>query len=155
MNTRVKLAIAVVTLAAATPAAAQTVMAAKPETIATALRDAGYRAELTKDGGGDPLIKSSASGVSFSIFFYNCTANKDCSTVQFHAGFNQPGITLDKINSWNARHRFGRGYLDDEKDPRIEMDVDLDKGGMSNALFKANLDTWESLLGEFQKMIDF
>ncbi len=155
MNTRMKMAMAVAALIATTPAAAQTVTATRPETIAAVLRDAGYRAELTKDDSGDPLIKSSASGASFSVFFYNCTANKECSTVQFYAGFKQPGMTLDKINSWNASHRFGRAYLDDEKDPRIEMDVDLDKGGMSGALFKANLDTWESLLGEFQKTIGF
>lgn len=138
-----------------TPAAGQTVDAAKPETVVTALREAGYRAVLEKDTSGDPLVKSGAAGVDFSVYFYNCTANKACRTVQFYAGFVKKGVTLDTINKWNSTHRFARGYLDDEKDPRIEMDVDLDHGGVSSALFKANLATWESLLGEYQKAIDF
>ncbi|KQM66784.1 hypothetical protein ASE65_01495 [Sphingomonas sp. Leaf16] len=137
------------------PAMAQTVVATKPETVMTALRDAGYRAVLSKDNVGDPVIKSGAAGVDFSVLFYNCTEHKDCKTVQFYAGFVKKGLTLDTMNKWNASHRFARVYLDDEKDPRIEMDLDLDDGGISTALFKANIATWESLLGEFQTAIDF
>jgi len=142
-------------LVAGVPAAAQTVQATRPETIMKALQDAGYRATLSKDNGGDPLIKSGAAGVDFSVLFYNCTENKDCKTIQFYAGFVKKGLTLETMNKWNTNHRFARAYLDDEKDPRIEMDLDLDNGGMSAALFKANIATWESLLGDFQKAIDF
>ncbi len=139
----------------AQPAAAQNVDATRPETIVAALREAGYRAVLDKDNSGDPMVKSGAAGVDFSVYFYNCTANKACKTVQFHAGFVKKGVTLDTINTWNATHRFARAYLDDEKDPRIEMDVDLDHGGLPTKLFQANLATWDSLVGEFQKTIDF
>ena len=142
-------------MVASVPAAAQTVQATRPETVVKVLQEAGYRATLSKDKDGDPVVKSGAAGVDFSVLFYNCTDNKACKTVQFHAGFVKKGVTLDTINKWNATHRFARGYLDDEKDPRIEMDVDLDDGGLSGALFKANLATWDSLLGEFQKAIDF
>ncbi len=139
----------------AQPAAAQNVDATRPETIVAALREAGYRAVLDKDNSGDPMVKSGAAGVDFSVYFYNCTATKACKTVQFHAGFVKKGVTLDTINTWNATHRFARAYLDDEKDPRIEMDVDLDHGGLPTKLFQANLATWDSLVGEFQKTIDF
>lgn len=155
MNAWGKRAVAVAAMGAAVPATAQTVQGTRPETIMTALRDAGYRAALSKDNVGDPVIKSGAAGVDFSVLFYNCTEHKDCKTVQFYAGFVKKGVSLDTMNTWNAEHRFGRAYLDDEKDPRIEMDLDLDKGGMSSALFQANLATWESLLGDFQKAIDF
>lgn len=155
MNPWIKLAIGAAAATAALPAAAQTVQATKPDTVMTALRNAGYRAMLSKDNVGDPVIKSGAAGVDFSVLFYNCTEHKDCKTVQFYAGFVKKGVTLDTINKWNAEHRFARVYLDDDKDPRIEMDLDLDSGGMSPGLFKANIATWESLLGEFQKAIDF
>ncbi|WP_242415370.1 YbjN domain-containing protein [Sphingomonas panni] len=155
MNAWGKLAIGVAAMVASVPAAAQTVQGTEPETIMTALREAGYRAALSKDNVGDPVIKSGAAGVDFSVLFYNCTEHKDCKTIQFYAGFVKKGRSLDTMNKWNAEHRFGRAYLDDEKDPRIEMDLDLDKGGMSSALFKANIATWESLLGDFQKAIDF
>ena len=150
-----KPAIAAAAMVAGVPAAAQTVQATNPGTIVTALRDAGYRATLSTDSVGDPVVKSGAAGVDFSVLFYNCTEHKDCKTVQFYAGFVKKGLTLDTMNEWNAEHRFARAYLDHEKDPRIEMDVDLDKGGMSSALFQANIATWESLLGDFQKAIDF
>lgn len=150
-----KLAIMATAMVAAVPAAAQTVQATQPETIIRALQDAGYRATLSKDNDGDPLIKSGAAGVDFSVLFYNCTANKDCKTVQFYAGFVKKGLTLETMNQWNASHRFARAYIGDDKDPRIEMDLDLDDGGISAALFKANIATWESLLGDFQKAIDF
>ncbi len=142
-------------LVGATPAVAQTVSGARPDSVAAALREAGYRAELTKDDSGDPLIKSSASGASFLLLFYNCKENKDCSTVQFFAGFKKSGVTLQQLNDWNTQYRFGRAYLTKEGSARIEMDVDLDKGGMSSALFIANVKTWEALLADFQKAIDY
>jgi hypothetical protein len=33
------------------------------------------------------------------------------------------------------------------------MDVNLDKGGMSPALFRDNLEVWVAILGEFRKRI--
>lgn len=155
MNAWGKIAIATAAMVASAPAAAQMVQATKAETVVKALQEAGYRATLSKDNVGDPVVKSGAAGVDFSVLFYNCTENKDCKTVQFYAGFVKKGLTLDAMNKWNASHRFARAYLDDEKDPRIEMDLDLDNGGISPALFKANIATWESLLGDFQKAIDF
>jgi hypothetical protein len=59
---------------------------------------------------------------------------------QLYAGLVKKGVTLDTINKRNSARRFARDYLD-EKDPRIEMDVDLDHGGMSSALFEAKLAT--------------
>ncbi len=155
MNAWGKWVVTLAAMVASVPAAAQTVQATRPETVVKALQEAGYRATVSKDKDGDPIVKSGAAGVDFSVLFYNCTEHKDCKTVQFYAGFVKKGLSLDTMNKWNAEHRFGRAYLDDEKDPRIEMDLDLDKGGMSSALFQANITTWESLLGDFQKAIDF
>jgi hypothetical protein len=140
----------------AVPAAAQTVKAQDPQSLVAALQAAGYAAKLGTDKGGDPMITSGASGTNFQIFFYNCTANKDCATVQFHAGYDlksSPG--LEKINAWNSSQRFGRAYLDKEGDPIVEMDVDLDDGGMSRALFIDNMEFWTSLLGKFERHIGY
>src|SRR3712207_8625479 len=43
---------------------------------------------------------------SFQIYFYNCTGNKACATIQFHAGYDlKTPVTLEKINDWNSTKR--------------------------------------------------
>lgn len=138
------------------PAHAQLVRAQDPQTVVDAMQGAGFAAKLGVDRLGDPKIDSSASGTRFTVFFYNCTANKDCATVQFHSGFDlQTPVTLEQINEWNRSQRFGRAYLDKENDPVIEMDVDLDDGGLSRALFEDNLEFWTSVLGKFERHIGY
>lgn len=135
-------------------AQAQLVSAKKPETLVQALQAAGYSAKLEKDPTGDPMIKSAVNGHPFRIVFYGCKANENCATVTFAAGFDKKSATgLDSINEWNRKNRFGRAYLDDEGDPLLGMDVDLDDGGMSRALFTDNLEFWTAVTGAFQKHI--
>ncbi len=140
------------TMAAATPAAAQVV--ASGDSIASVLRDRGYQAELTKDSDGDPMIRSGAGGSKFIILFMGCTNNKGCTSIQFYAGFKSSGSTsVGKMNDWNRTKRFARGYIDNDGDPVVEMDIDLDEGGMSRALFQDNLAVWVAALDAFKKHI--
>lgn len=145
--------LAAAALLAAMPAAAQTIAAADPESIAGVLRAEGYKAELTTGKNGSPVIESAAEGSKFLVFFYDCTEGRNCKTIQFFIGFTQPVVGLDRINEWNKAHRFGRAYIDREGDPVVEMDVDLDKGGMPRALFVANLDTWMSIVAKFGEFV--
>ena len=137
-------------------AQAQMVRAQDPSTLAQALQQAGYAARIGIDRVGDPRITSSVSGTSFEILFYNCTANKDCATVQFHSGYDlQTSPSLQQINDWNSKKRFGRAFLDKENDPILEMDLDLDDGGISPELFIDNVEFWASVLGEFESHIGY
>ncbi|HEX5183662.1 MAG TPA: YbjN domain-containing protein [Allosphingosinicella sp.] len=141
--------------ASAVPAGAAMVRAQDPQSVVAALQKAGYRARLDTDKTGDPVVRSASSGTDFSVFFYNCTDHKDCRTVEFYSGYHldKNPVGLDKMNDWNRTMRFGRAYLDDQKDPVLEMDVDLDAGGMSDDLFKDNLDYWTSVMSRFEKHI--
>jgi hypothetical protein len=146
--------IAIAAAGMAVPAQAQLVSAGKPDTLVKALQAAGYSAKLEKDSGGDPMIVSAVNGHPFRIVFYGCKANKDCATITFAAGFDKKSETsLATINEWNRKNRFGRAYLDDEGDPILGMDVDLDDGGLSRALFTDNLEFWTAVTGAFQKHI--
>ena len=61
--------------------------------------------------------------------------------MQFFVGYAEPkAASLTQVNKWNAEHRFGRAYLADSGSARIEMDVNLDEGGMSQALFEDSLE---------------
>jgi hypothetical protein len=150
------LAIAAVAGAWALPAQAQMVRGQDPGTLVSALQKGGYAAKLGTDKVGDPMITSGVNGTTFQIFFYNCTSNKNCATVQFHSGYDlTKPVGLERINEWNRSQRFGRAYLDKEDDPILEMDVDLDDGGLSPALFIDNIEFWSSILGNFEKHIGY
>jgi len=140
----------------AAPAEAQMVKAQDPQSLVRALQGAGYAAKLGTDKVGDPMITSGVNGTTFQIFFYNCTDHKACATVQFHSGYDlQTSPSLDQINEWNRGQRFGRAYLDKENDPILEMDVDLDDGGVAPLLFIDNIEFWASILSNFEKHIGF
>ena len=138
------------------PPAAQNIMASNPQDIAAKLQDFGYRTELTKDEQGDPKIKSSAGGANFSVYFYGCDNNVDCTSIQLSAGFDlDAGTTLEVINEWNAGKRYGKVYLDDEKDPYIEMDIELEGAGIPVETFRMNMETWDKIVADFQTHIDW
>mgnify|MGYP005996566675 CR=1 FL=1 len=128
---------------------------ADPAQIAKVMRDAGYKAEIVRSEGEDPFIKSASNGQVFVVVFYGCRKGADCKTVQFYSGFTLDAkpVDLERINEWNANNRFGRAYRDDEGDVAIEMDVDLEDGGMSEELFKDNLEYWDAISGEFSASV--
>lgn len=144
---------ALVALAIGGAAQAEAVSATNPQSVATAMQNAGYKATLTKDNTGDPLINSSSGGSNFSVFFFGCTKNVDCRTIQFFAGYTDRKPTLSQMNDWNSKKRFARGYIADSGAARVEMDVDLDDGGMSTKLFEDNLEFWVSIMAAFEKHI--
>ena len=150
------LALAAALVAWAAPAAAENVRPQDPGSLVRALLAGGYAAKLGVDKVGDPMITSGVAGTTFQIFFYNCTAHKECATVQFHSGYHlTTPVSLEMINEYNRSQRFGRAYLDKENDPILEMDVDLDDGGVSSLLFIDNIEFWASVLGRFEKHIGY
>ena len=138
------------------PANAESVRAQDPGTLVRALQQAGYVAELGDDMVGDPKISSVVAGTTFQIFFYNCTNHANCATVQFHSGYDlRVPITLELLNQHNQEQRFARAYLDKEDDPILAMDIDLDDGGISPALFVDNLEFWATVLQDFERRIGY
>lgn len=139
----------------AQPLAAENVDATEPDKLARIIRDLGYRAQLDRDGVGDPMIRSSVGGVEFGIYFFGCMDNADCRTLLFKAGYDlADGATPDVVESWNEDMLFGRAYLDDEGDPWIEMAVNL-HGGVSRLNFEDTYDWWEIVLDDFERHIEF
>lgn len=90
--------------------------------LADLLQELGYRAMLSTDGSGDPLILSSADGSDFRIYFYGCSNGQACKTIQFSRGYDMDqGMSLEQVNTWNREYRFGKVYLDDEAEPFSEL----------------------------------
>ncbi|WP_426267764.1 YbjN domain-containing protein [Sphingomonas sp. LHG3443-2] len=134
----------------------------EPQTVANWLQAEGYRAAIDpnkeeKEPSVGPIIRSSEGGVSFNIFFYNCTRKTKCEDVQFYVGWNygdekQPSAQL--INQWNAQKRFTKAYLDNDGDPTLEMDVLFTNGKLDEASWRENFDIFVDALGEFQQSLN-
>ena len=135
-----------------TPAATGNVTA-EVQSIVRALQRAGYKALVKKDEDGAPFVESGQGGNRFLVFFYGCEEGLNCDTVQFYAGFDDHKADLAKINSWNAENRFGRAYLSEKGSARIEMDVDLEDGGVSPALFEDNVEYWVAAMSKFASFV--
>ena len=134
-------------------AAAQGIDATDPEAIAALLRAEGYTARVGADSHGDPKIDSGSQGADWILFFYGCTENRDCQSVQFYAGFDlAEGLPVERLNDWNRGNRFGRAYADADGDPIIEFDVNL-AGGVSEANLRDTVGLWSAVLRGFMRHI--
>lgn len=125
--------------------------------LASVFQQAGFRATLSADSVGDPMIESSAQGVNFRVIFYGCDSSepKRCDSLMFRVGFNKGGtLRYEQINQWNRSRRYGMAYLDDEMDPWLEMNV-LISGGVSEANLLEQTKTWDNRLGHFLRHIDW
>ncbi|MEM6487587.1 MAG: YbjN domain-containing protein [Pseudomonadota bacterium] len=146
---------AALAVAVAAPAGAQTFSRTNGDILAGMLSDLGYRAELTSDDRGDPLVHSSTGGVNFSIYFYGCSDNKDCTSIQYAAGFENDGNRDQAMmNNWNMTKRFGTAYVSDNGDVWLEYDINMD-GGITRANMEDTLGLWEDVLGQFTSHIGF
>lgn len=133
--------------------AAQMVTAQNPQSVAKVLQDAGYKAQMSKDNGGDPMITSGHSGKTFVVLFFGCEKNVKCTSIQFYTGYTGTKADPAKVNAWNDERRFGRGSIDKDGDLVVRMDVDLDMGGMSAALFKDHVDIWAVVMDKFAAQV--
>lgn len=123
--------------------------------VAEVLQSVGYRAELTEDGVGDPLVLTTMSGVNVQIFFYNCTDEGRCEDLQFSAGFDLPdGVEQSVMDDWNRNKRFGRAHLDEENDPYLKVDLQVGPGGTPE-LIAGYVTTMEAVIAGFTEHIDF
>ena len=139
----------IASLLAANPLCAANVTADLDQ-IADVLRENGYQAKLQGEG-KDRSIKTGMAGYNFIILPFSCDENgDDCKSVQFYTAFAaDTDPTLEEMNNYASENRFGRVYLDQDGDPAIEMDIDLEAGGMSEALFMDNLAYWEAIMVNF------
>lgn len=109
-------------------------------------------AELGTDDVGDPNIIGRINGTKYGIYFYGCSNGRDCTALQFSAGWSGVETNLTEINAWNRDNRLAKAFLDNDGDPRLEMDINAEHG-----ITRANLDNsfewWQICLREFSSQI--
>ncbi|MCP2040905.1 hypothetical protein L1281_001495 [Neisseria sp. HSC-16F19] len=140
---------------AAPLAAAQTVGlldGSQPQSMLSAVQQFGS-AELVTDSDGDPRINAQAEETRYTVFFYDCTAGKQCRSVQFSASWKQPQApSAETLNRWNRDKRFGQAYLDAEQDPTLAWDINL-AHGISAANWQDTVATWIDTMGQYSTFL--
>ncbi len=148
------LAMATIASLAAVPAHAELVNASNPATIKAIVESQGWPATLVSKPGDDPYIESNRNGLKFLVLFMNCIEGRNCKTLQYYMGFSDAKqVPLEKFNQWNKEKRFARAYRDDEGDPVLEMDVDVDFNGIPRENIGETFNTWSSLMDTFREFI--
>ncbi|PQM29454.1 YbjN domain-containing protein [Sphingopyxis lindanitolerans] len=138
----------------ATPAQAELVNAKNPATIKAIIESQGWPATLVTKADADPYIESNRNGIKFLVIFMNCEDHQNCKTMQYYMGFSDAkDVSLDRFNQWNREKRFARGYKDDEGDPVLEMDVDVDFAGIPRENVADSFNTWASLMDSYREFI--
>jgi hypothetical protein len=146
----IRMGMAAALILAATQAHAQ-VIVATPEAITAELKARGYKAERLENPQA-VQIRTADSGVPVTITFYNCKQGQSgCTTVGLYTGFTDVHPSVERINAWNAENRWIRAYVDKVGDPVIEMDVNLDYGGVGRDLFWDNMATFFGMVAKFRK----
>jgi Putative bacterial sensory transduction regulator len=147
----VRIVTATLALAFASSAVAQTL--AMPnggmtyDDVAAWLREHGKDATMSTDSLGNKRVASSADGVKFFVYLFDCK-NDRCGSIQFATGPHSSAsgkLELERINEWNKTKRWARAYLNGPNSLWLEADFDLVPGG-SYELLNDEMATWQKAL---------
>jgi hypothetical protein len=120
--------------------------------VASALKHAGYPADLIGDRAGSPLIRSSTGKVLFNVLFYQCDSQLRCASIEFIAEYRRRGVLPATIATWNREKHFGRAFQDRNGMAWVAMDVETSHGIATEAL-DANISRWITVLNAFESFL--
>lgn len=139
-------------VAATTSASASGLVdATNPQVIRDIIAGFGS-AELGKDSKGDPKITGRMDGNSYTVFFYGCQNGNNCDDIQFNAGWSKKGLSLEDLNNWNLKKRYGKVFIDSVGDPILQMTVNIDYG-VSRKNLEDSISWWKRSFSDFDKML--
>ena len=155
MNVIIKFATAAV-FSLPSLASAQMLVASNPDSLVEFFVEEGADVESTVDNAGDPKLKVEYYGSDFVLYFYDCTDNVDCKSIQFFSGYKTEGsVRKSKVNEWNSENRFARAYISESGSARIEHDLYLGNAGIDADDFAVLVSKWTKAEGEFEEFIDW
>ncbi len=130
------------------------ITATRPGSIVLVARGFGS-ADLGKDSDGNPQIEGRVNGYRYFIYFFGCTANKNCTDIQLASAFTPTKKpTVKVMNDYNSSFRFGQAWLDKEGDANIAISIEMD-GGITKKNLEEWFKRWEKVLTDFTDLIGF
>jgi hypothetical protein len=150
---QIVISLGAIAMLSAAPASAKNVVA-DVDQIAAVMKTDGKQAEI-KTAKSERYVSAVAAGYTYAILPFGCDdAGKNCKSVQFFIAFNpDTSPSLEAMNEYARTKRWGRIYLDKDGDPAMEFDLDLEQGGMSEALFLDNVAYWEAIVEGYSKWV--
>jgi hypothetical protein len=136
---------------------ASNVTSFNPQTIVTALQDAGYKAVLGKDDDGDPYIDTAAGGNNIRIAMTDCKDHQSCTTTEF-VGVWDCSASIDKCQK-------ALTDINNEESPEKAISENggktvatfyyliYDDVGISEALFKRNFEAFTFYNSKFSALV--
>lgn len=133
------------------PTSAGLITARDPQTVIDELGKLGYPGKVSTFDGDRPSISVRIAGFDTYIDFYNCAEDMtNCDTLLFSATDDlASGTTPDKANQWNTDKIVGRVWLDDNKDPTIDLSLST-FSGVSADVFDRTIKMWADYLDSFR-----
>jgi hypothetical protein len=123
-----------------------------PDTLVKALQDAGYKAKLSKDDDGDPLIETAAGGEAVTIHFAGCTKAQSCDQIEFATIWNcekEKKACTESAAKWNGDENFSHAIMVNEF-AVLYYHLLLDQQGISPALFIRSFELFANDMMSFE-----
>lgn len=111
------------------------------------LSDAGYTpTEAVVQTNGAVRARISMGDIPVQVFLSGTGGD-----LQLYAGF-RGRVTFQAINEWNREQRFSHAYLDKDRDPVIESDLDI-RGGVAPYTLKVYLDRFKLSVAKYRSLL--
>jgi hypothetical protein len=151
------LVVAAIGVGLAGSANALNVTSFNPQSIATALQDAGYKAALTKDDDGDPIIDTASDGNNIRIVMTDCSNHQSCTTTEF-VGVWDCSASIDKckeaLDEFNDDESPAKAISENGgKVVAVYYYLLYDVVGISEALFKRNFESFSYYNNRFSSLV--
>jgi hypothetical protein len=122
---------------------AASVTSLDPATIVTALHDAGYKAKLSKNDDGDPVIESASQGNVVQIALLNCKDHRRCDQLEFVTFWSCAPDDVKRCQTlntkWNGEENFSSTIMTGDN-IALYKHILFDEAGISAGLFIQNLE---------------
>lgn len=155
--------LAAISLSPATAAAARSggmIEKITPEIVSAALDTVGLTYKLQTDPRGFPMIMVDQRRLpvaQFNVLFFGCNAQSQCEDISLWSWYDLKQSVSDKaIFAWNnplgKSRRWSTGYLDEQNDPALVLNINA-TGGIGEEALQILVNTYVEDLFDFKDAI--
>ncbi len=142
------------------PAVARLIEKISPEIVTAALDTIGLSYKIATDPRGFPMIMVDQRKLpvqQFNILFFGCDAQSECDDITLWSWYDLGHTVSDKaIFAWNnpfgKQRRWTTGYLDEQNDPALALNINA-TGGIGEEALQILINTYVEDIFDFKEAI--